>query len=117
MTTQALTKNMYGQFTPIYFSKFLGQTANGVCRCCKREITGRGPNCLLCKTCYPYIKGLVNKYNKRINRSERFLKGFLKIGRLGRVRQMINWNKQTHKIINRLKSQVRYYKNANKRDV
>ena len=86
-------------------------TADGICKCCKRNIEGGNDKRLLCDNCEPYIKRLVDKYNHRIHRHRKLLRDYKSIGDLGRIQQKIQLYNDSKRIIKNLKNRVRYYEN------
>ncbi len=104
-----------GQFKKKRGDIVLERWKNGkrrLCACCKLPLyPSQYKNASFCRDCGRYIERLVRKYNKRSSRIREELRQWKEIGTLGRVKQMIAWNKKKHRIINRLRCKVKYYKN------
>ena len=79
-----------------------------ICPSCNNKIFGRNSYAVYCEPCGRYYTKVTNKYNQKIKRLQDKLLNYQVLGDIGRIKQMIEWNKEAHQIIKRLKSKVLY---------
>ena len=88
-----------------------GSGRRHLCRCCRNLVeVSKNPNSIYCVNCGNHIQNVRWTMNQRSFRDRKELEEWKALGYVGRIKQMLEWNREAHRIIKNMRNKVRYYK-------